>query len=174
MSRLDIRDNTKSQGLFQVFLSYSRIDKEKVRSLYQKLRNDGFNIWFDEESLLPGQKWEDVIDNAIRTVSAVVICLSENSIDKAGYVQKEIKLALEVADKQPEGKIFIIPVKLEECRVPERLRSVQWANLFDTNGYERLHKVLLQLRSDQTERNSELTSLESTTFPEITIIHFWV
>ena len=45
---------------------------------------------------------------------------------------------MDVADKQPEGTIFIIPLRLEVCDVPERLRSWQWVNLFEEDGYERL------------------------------------
>jgi hypothetical protein len=69
-------------------------------------------------------------------------CLSQRSINKAGYVQKEIKFALDVADEQPEDTIFLIPLKLEECDVPERLSRWQWVNLFSANGYERLLKAL--------------------------------
>jgi hypothetical protein len=38
------------------------------------------------------------------------------------YYKKEIKFALDEAEKQPEGTIFLIPLKLEECDVPERLQ----------------------------------------------------
>ena len=64
------------------------------------------------------------------------------SITKTGYVQKELKRALDVADEQPEGSIFLIPVRLEECEVPERLSSFHWVDLFRQQGYERLMKSL--------------------------------
>jgi rod shape-determining protein MreB len=49
-----------------------------------------------------------------------------------------------VADEQPEGAIFIIPVRLEECEVPDRLRRWHWVDLFDEKGYERLVSSLRQ------------------------------
>lgn len=58
-------------------------------------------------------------------------------------MQKEIKVALDVADEQPEGAIFVIPVKLEECDVPDRLSAWHWVNIDDAGGYERLVTSLL-------------------------------
>jgi TIR domain len=72
----------------------------------------------------------------------VLVCLSPTAITKKGFVQKEIKFALDAAEEQPEGTIFIIPVKLEECDVPERLRRWQWVDFFQKNGYERLLEAL--------------------------------
>jgi len=72
----------------------------------------------------------------------VVICLSHKSITKEGYIQKEIKFALDSADEKPEGTIFLIPARLEECVVPDQLGRWQWVDLFDETGYERLLRSL--------------------------------
>ena len=72
----------------------------------------------------------------------MIVCLSRASITKTGYVQKEIKVALDVADEQPEGTIFLIPLRLEECEVPQRLSRWHWVNLFEPGGYERLLRAL--------------------------------
>ena len=57
---------------------------------------------------------------------------------QAGFVQKEIKFVLDVADEQPEGRIFIIPARLEDCKVPDRLSRWHWVNLFEDTGYDNL------------------------------------
>jgi len=72
--------------------------------------------------------------------------LSNNSINKEGYVQKEIRLALDAADEKPEETIFLIPARLEDCKVPSRLGKYQWVDLFIAHGYERLLKSL-QIRA---------------------------
>ena len=126
-----------------VFLCHSSLDKQAVRKLRQKLTDDGFDPWLDEEKLLPGQDWDLEIIKAVKTSDVIVICLSKKSITKAGYVQREIKLALDVAEKQPEGAIFLIPAKIEECDVPERLSRWQWVNLVDDTGYKKLKESLL-------------------------------
>lgn len=126
----------------KVFLCHSSGDKTAVRELWSRLRADGFQPWLDEEELLPGQYWANEIPRAVRNSDIVIVCLSRASVSKIGFVQKEIKLALDVADMQPEGSIFLIPLKLEECDVPERLRDWQWVDYFEPDGHERLLRSL--------------------------------
>jgi hypothetical protein len=117
-----------------IFLSYAKEDKDKVRSVYRRLRVERLNPWLDVADLLPGQDWDNVIVKVIRSARFVLVFLSNNSVSKRGYVQKEIKEALDAADMIPEGEIFIIPVRLEDCPVPERLSRWQWIDLFRPRG----------------------------------------
>jgi hypothetical protein len=126
----------------KVFLSHASEDKSTVRVLYDNLRADGFDPWLDEENILPGQNWQREIIKAVKRSDVVLVCLSSNSINKAGYFQKEIKEVLDVADLQTEDTIFVIPTKLQECVVPDRLAKWQWVNLFESNGYEQLVSAL--------------------------------
>jgi hypothetical protein len=121
-----------------IFLCHASGDKPKVRRLYRRLRNEGFSIWFNEVNLLPGQDWQLEIPKAIRASNVIIVCLSRISISKTGYLQKEIQVALDEADQQPEGAIFIIPLRLDECDVPERLRRWHWVDLFERQGYTKL------------------------------------
>ena len=126
----------------RAFLCHSSHDKMAVRKLYQQLIRDDFSAWFDEEDLLPGQEWETEIRKAVRASDVVVVCLSRSSITKEGYVQKEIRYALDVAAEKPPGIIFLIPARLDECEVPEGLKGWQWVDLYKDKGFERLLKAL--------------------------------
>jgi hypothetical protein len=145
---------TQAVRRLRVFLCHSSGDKPAVRELYRRLCDDGVEPWLDEENLLPGQDWALEIPKAVRASDVVIICLSRAAVTKAGYVQKEIKVALDIADEQPEGAIFLIPLKLEECDVPARLQRLHWVNYYEKSGYERLMRSL-KLRSsniDQSDR----------------------
>lgn len=122
----------------RVFLCHASQDKPSVRNLYKRLNSEGIDVWLDEEKLLPGQNWRLEIPKAVRSSDIIVVCLSGNSISKEGFVQSEIKIALDIATEKPEGTIFIIPLRLEECEVPESLRHLQWVNYFEYKGIERL------------------------------------
>jgi TIR domain len=126
----------------RVFLCHAKENKPAVRELYQRLRQDGFQLWLDEQDLLPGQEWEPEIRKAMRGSDVVLICLTQTAIKKKGFVQKEINFALDAAKEQPEGAIYIIPLKLEECSVPERLSRWHWDDFFLPEGYERLLRSL--------------------------------
>src|SRR5262249_6077427 len=121
----------------RVFLCHSSSDKSEVLKLYHRLCAEGIDPWLDEENLLPGQEWQQEIPKAVRNSDVVLICLSPTAVNKAGYLQKEIRHALDVADEQPEGRIFLIPLRLEECDIPDRLARWQWVDLFDERSYER-------------------------------------
>lgn len=125
----------------KIFLCHASEDKSVVRKLYERLKQN-FVPWLDAEDLLPGQDWQLEIEKAVHNSHIVIVCLSNKSITKSGYVQKEIKYALDVADKQPEGALFVIPLKLEECQVPERLSRWQWVNDFQADGYQKLMRAL--------------------------------
>ena len=141
--RAPVPGKTTANRKLRVFLCHSKGDKTQVRSLYHRLAADGFDAWLDEEKLIAGQDWDLEIRKAVRTVDVVVVCLSNDSVNKAGYVQKEIRFALDVADEQPEGAIYIIPARLDDCQVPSRLTKWQWIDLFEEKGYEQLRNSLM-------------------------------
>jgi formylglycine-generating enzyme required for sulfatase activity len=118
----------------------------------RRLQQDGFDPWLDEERLLPGHDWQHEIATAVSESEVVIVCLSKTSVSKAGYVQKELRNVLDVAEYQPEGAIFVIPVRLEDCPVPARLRQWHYADLFVEHGYERLREALNARDRDCKER----------------------
>jgi hypothetical protein len=111
--------------------------------LYQKLQMSGFLPWMDKMDLEAGEDWEMAVRVAIRKTDFAIICLSNGSIDRSGFYQKEILLILEILREQPPGKIFVIPVRLENCEIiREELRALHWVDLFLAGGYERLVRAL--------------------------------
>jgi hypothetical protein len=134
--------HTKETRPLKVFLCHASQDKETTKKLYDRLRSGRIDPWFDKEKLLAGQDWELEIKKAVRESDVVLVCLSKASTTKEGFVQKEIRMVLDVADEKPEGTIFVIPVILEECNVPERLRKWHWVNYAEREGFDRLMAAL--------------------------------
>lgn len=135
--------NLESTRRLRVFLCHSKDDKERVRKIYLRLLALGCQPWLDDESLLPGQDWDSEIRKAIRSAHVFVACLSSGSVTKRGYVQKEIRFALDVASEIPEDDIFIIPIKLDPCDIPSGLSRWQWLEAYK-DGYGRLIASLAQ------------------------------
>jgi hypothetical protein len=131
-----------------VFLCHGSEDKAAVRDIYARLRQDGVRPWLDEEEILPGQDWDTEIRRAVRRSHAILVCLSSCSVRKEGYLQKELRLALDAADEKPDGTIFIIPVKFDDCELPERLRHWQWVDWRDGDAYARILRSL-RARADE-------------------------
>jgi formylglycine-generating enzyme required for sulfatase activity len=132
----------------RVFLCHSSNDKPAVRELYQKLHAESWiQPWLDEEELYPGQDWNMEIEKAVETADAIIVCLTKNSINKEGYVQRELRIVLDFADYKPEGTLYIIPVRLEECEPPRRLRAWQYADYFEGQRERAFQRLLVSLKS---------------------------
>jgi hypothetical protein len=132
---------TSGQAL-RIFLGYAPDDKAQVQHLYHRLRGEGFAPWMDEEDLLPGQNVRREVPRAVQQSNAVIICLSHSAVVQPGPHQTQINLALDEAKKQPEGTIFLIPLKLDACELPDRMRDLFTVNLFEPGGYEKLVRAL--------------------------------
>ncbi|HEY4288016.1 MAG TPA: toll/interleukin-1 receptor domain-containing protein [Puia sp.] len=116
-----------------VFLSYAREGIRYAEKLYLDLRLEEIDIGMDVKCLLPGQNWKKEITNAIRTCNFFIMLISRHSINKRGYVQKEVKIALDVPDKISTGQIFLIPVRLEDITpVDDELLNLNWVNLYES------------------------------------------
>ena len=133
-----------SQQKLKVFLCHASVDKPTVEKLYYQLLHDNFQPWLDKKDIKAGKKWEPEIMMAIQSSDIFVACLSKSLVDEISYGNKEIKLAVDVANKHPEGSTYIIPFKLEECNVPTNLEKYQWIDWFKDpqEGYIRLSEVL--------------------------------
>jgi hypothetical protein len=140
----------------QLFLCHSSEDKPFVREIYIRLGRDGFGLWFDEENLLPGQDWEAAIRTNVKASDVVLVFISRTSVGEAGYFHKEISFALDAAQEQPEGAIFIVPVRIEDAEVPNRLRKWQWVDLFHEEGSKLREKGYEQLMRALKKRAKEL------------------
>ena len=129
----------------RVFLCHSSQDKPIVRELYQRLNVEGWiDPWLDEEKLLPGQDWDLEIEKAVESSDAVIVCVSGKSVTKEGYVQKEIRKVLDIALEKPEETIFIIPLRLDDCELPRRLRSLHYVDYFPAEKRGQVYQRLLQ------------------------------
>jgi formylglycine-generating enzyme required for sulfatase activity len=147
-----------------VFLCHASQDKPAVRELYKRLSAEKWiDPWLDEEDLLPGQDFDFEINEAVRAADAIIICLSKLSVAKEGYVNKEIRRALDIADEKPEGAIYVIPLRLDECEPSfERLKKLHWADYFTPNAHEKLIKALrvraTALKIEIPENNNDANS----------------
>jgi hypothetical protein len=130
----------------RIFLAHASEDKDDVRELYRRLEAVGFHPWLDEIDLQPGQNWQIEIPRAIRESKAFIACLSNQSVLKDGYVQKEFRQALSSYAEKPVDTIFLIPLRLDECHVPDlqipelgvSLRNIQWLDYWKPDGFQRL------------------------------------
>lgn len=129
----------------KIFISYSREDRAMADRLYRDLEAAGFQLWLDRVDLAGGERWKHRITEEIRESKYFIALLSSRGLGTRGYVQKEIRLALDVLDEYPIEERFFVPVRLEECEPrDQRLLDLQWVDLFPDyeSGLQDLFRAL--------------------------------
>ena len=130
----------------RIFLAHASEDKPAVRKLYADLKGRGFDPWLDEADLVPGQVWKNEIPKAIADAAVFLACISAQSCSKVGYVQNEFRRALVAFGERPPGSIYLIPVRLDKCEVPDlripdlelSLKDIHWVDLWQAGGFDRV------------------------------------
>lgn len=144
----------------KIFLCHSKYDKTFVREIYGELSRLGFSPWLDEKNILPGQDWRKEITDAVKSSDLVLVFLSKTSVNKRGYLHKEISIALDAALELPENEIFIIPVRTNDCDVPPRLARWQWVDVFSSKEIERLLSFLVTINKGKSTHQTDLEYLD--------------
>jgi hypothetical protein len=107
----------------RVFIAYVVEDLARVERLCSTLAMSGLDPWLDRRKLTPGQDWPRAIERAISVSDFIVPCLSTNSVRKRGQFQRELRLALDYAAQMPLDDILVMPVRLDDCKVPPRIAA---------------------------------------------------
>ncbi len=123
-----------------VFLSYSRRDRDVMRYLRESLTVSGISVWSDE-SLEPGSKnWRAAVEHAIENARCVVAILSPDA-KQSEWVGEELNYA-----KIQRVPIFTVLVRGDESSsVPLGLTGVQWVDM-RTDYDTALETILRALR----------------------------
>ena len=134
-----------AQNRPRVFIAYVEEDLSFAKKLYRAFEDSGFRPWLDKKRLMPGQNWPRAIETAIQTSDFFVACFSRRAISKRGSFHSELRYALFCAAKVPLDEIFLIPLRLDDCAVPNRIsKQIQYLDLFPDweTGVKRLIAVI--------------------------------
>jgi TIR domain len=115
-----------------IFISYARTkpDRDIAERLNRDLVKAGLSPWTDSE-LIGVWDWNSQIALKIRECRYFLALFSGASLTKRGYVQQELRLALDVLDSIPIDERFLIPIRLTECTpMDARLARLQWVDFF--------------------------------------------
>ncbi len=132
----------------KVFVSHASEDKERfVLNFAARLRENGIDAWLDKWEMRPGDSLVDkIFEEGIKEAKAVIVVLSKFSVQKP-WVREELNAAFV---KRINTGSKLIPVVIDDCDVPEALRSTLWERIADLSSYqESLDRIVA---SSQDER----------------------
>ena len=154
----------RKKSEIQIFLAHAKEDEEEVLKLYYRLKQAGYKPWLDKKDLIAGQKWREVISQAITNSELFIACFSSCSVAKQGYVQREYKMALTNAAERPNNSIYIIPLRLDECQIPNlrheecglNLKDFHRIDYWEADGFDQLKKAIVY-QYGSSEKTEKLT-----------------
>lgn len=129
----------------KTFLSYSRANKDFAIRLAKELKSEGFHVWLDQLDIPLGARWDVEVEKALEESEIFMIIMTPASIASEN-VRDEIGYAID------NGKRFL-PVLLENCTVPLRLRRFQYVDFSNKNfdeGVEAAKELLRGLIAQPT------------------------
>ncbi|WP_447876504.1 toll/interleukin-1 receptor domain-containing protein [Serratia fonticola] len=124
----------------KVFLIYSDENKEEVRMVQAQLVDLGFEVWFDEISLLPGQIKDKEVDYAIRNCSAAILFVSDSGLNDSE--KREMNAFLKNKSVSDERFMPILPVLIGNGTVPDILSDVVYVRYDDRDLIRKLTSAL--------------------------------
>ena len=107
-----------------IFLSYPSEDRAIAQATELALRAQGHQVFFDRDSLPPGEAYDARIRQAIERADLMVVLLSPQTVDAGSYTLTEIEIASKTW-KNPSGRLLPVllrPTPLES--IPAYVRSV--------------------------------------------------
>lgn len=125
----------------KIFISYAEKDKEIANTILDRLQQAGFEPWntpIESDSL---NSLKSAIRNRIDSSDYIIILISQAALDSA-WVQYEMEQA--VSKEWSQREIMVLPIKIEQCKLPSYLKKFQWLDLSENleNGLE---KIIVQL-----------------------------
>src|SRR3954469_16887939 len=122
-----------------IFISYATVDRLVVDRLVDALKACGWSVWWDHRSLRGGQRFDRIIEEAIRSARVVIVIWSKISVERE-WVLDEATLALKMKK--------LVPLRIDMTDLPMRFTNIHtidlasWTGETEAEPFERLVKDL--------------------------------
>lgn len=164
----------------RIFLAHASEDKAQALQLYEHLKEVGYRPWLDVVDLMAGINWRAEIPRVIKESDIFILCLSKDTFGRKGYVQRELKLAVNAFTEKTTESVYLLPLKFDDFQVPDlleeeygiNLKDIKHLNYYEPDGFRRLVNSIEYIRetlSSKEVAEEEPRSVEvSIEFPEDT------
>ena len=136
---------------YQVFLSHDSSDKPLVEQLARRLVRSGIEPWLDKWNLIPGQPWQEAIEDALEVCVSCAVFIGSNGTSP--WQNEEMRAAIDRRVHDSRGEFRVIPVLLpganrgERSRLPSFLAATTWVEFHESlEEEEPFHRLLCGIR----------------------------
>lgn len=126
----------------KIFLGYGSEHIDDAIQIRDFIKETGHEVWFDKDSLIPGQDWKRSRIEAQERAQLIIHVCSEQIFQRAGDVNSELRKTLELIDNQPVGAIFAIFMKVNNFRLPAEFNRYQYIEYFGASWQNNLMNAI--------------------------------
>src|SRR3954463_14169733 len=140
-----------------IFISYATVDRLVVDRLVDALKACGWSVWWDHRSLRGGQRFDRIIEEAIRSARVVIVIWSKISVERE-WVLDEATLALRMKK--------LVPLRIDMTDLPMRFTNIHtidfssWTGETEAKPFRRLVKDLTQQAAEERRQQEAKTKHE--------------
>src|SRR5215510_5072335 len=115
----------KVRTMARIFLCHANEDKPRVRDVYKRLQEEGFQPWLAAEDLAPDQSWVQAIPPMLQASDLILLFISQHTLDDHGNFQGDLQRALDEWEGLLQGVNPTILVRVDACEIPAPLGRFQ-------------------------------------------------
>jgi len=137
-----------------VFLCHHMGDKPAVKELGYRLIRAGIQPWLDEWNLIPGEPWQEAIEEALAASATCAVFVGPSGLGP--WQNEEMRAAIDRRVRAGQGSFRVIPVLLpgtergERSKLPAFLSASTWVKFHDTLDDETaFHRLVSGIRGDE-------------------------
>jgi hypothetical protein len=127
---------------FDVFLSHASEDTVWCEKLAECLRAAGVSVWFDQWEMKPGDHLLVKLNEGLSSSRRMIAVWSSNYFRDA-KVWTLFELYSNQHSDPLSSKRSVIPILIEDCKVPPTLRNVIFADFRDKKSFETSLRLLV-------------------------------
>ena len=148
-----------------VFICYSRKDEKWVKDyLLTNLEKNGIPCHIDYRDFEIGEAFLLSMEKAVETCDKTILVYTPNWINSESTQLEAVMLQ---TDSPLNLNKKILPILLEECDIPKRLKILNYANFTDKDEWDtQLERVIRQIKKD-----FKITEPEKKTYPSLEDLH---
>lgn len=133
--------SSPQQYKYDIFLSYARSDHVPVGQLRERLKRDGFRVWFDREQMAGGNVVLKVLAEGLQNSAHVIVCLSEAYITRE-YTRYELELNQHLDPINRNNRTIPVIIGPMQSDVPLQISRLVRNDLTDPSSYEAEYESL--------------------------------
>lgn len=149
--------------MIRAFISYSSVDIDFVNHLADAIKQQGIEIWLDNENLRVGDSLVQNISGGLSDADFIIVVLSTNSISSE-WVKRELEIGInrEIAEK----RMLVLPVLYENVEIPAFLSGRIYADFRNDTNFATSITLLIQAMSSSEAFHRERRTNSGKAIPE--------